>query len=390
VAAVGPIGAVILALLAYNFARFGAWAEFGTHYMLAGMHPVRDVFSGFQYLPVNVWFYLLAPAQLDAFFPFFQVIHLPWFHLPPGYIGEEDMYGILPNMPFFWLLAVVPWAVRDFRVPGSATLRVFSAVVGALVALNALFLFRLSGASNRYLVDLLPSLIPLACVAVFWLEQSTQGLRQILVRVLWIGALVYTAAFNVLVSFAHNDLLHHYNPRAYRRLAHGFDHLPGWLGETGADKVGPLVFTARFPSDQTGNLAPLVVTGLSFRADFIYVYYTDAQHIQFGFEHTSYGGALTKPPVPLDYATPHSLRIEMGSLYPPIDSPYYDGMGLPEIQALKRTLRVVLDGKTVLEGTYDFYDSSPGDVSLGHNPVSDAFGLRFTGQIIDVGRAPAR
>jgi hypothetical protein len=57
-------------------------------------------------------------------------------------------------------------------------------------------------------------------------------------------------------------------------------------------------------------------------------------------------------------------------------------MASGEITRLKRTLRVALDGREILAGMYDFYDSSPGDVSVGRNPVSDAFGKLFTGRII--------
>jgi len=140
------------------------------------------------------------------------------------------------------------------------------------------------------------------------------------------------------------------------------------------------------PAERTGKLEPLLVTGLSFRADFLYIFYPDDQHIQIGFEHTSYGGPLTKPPIAVDYAVEHSLEIEMGSFYPPVEHPYYDGMTTEEITRRKRTLRVALDGREILAGTYDFYDSSPGDISVGRNPVSEAFGRRFTGRIISVER----
>ena len=192
-----------------------------------------------------------------------------------------------------------------------------------------------------------------------------------------------------MVSFLHNDLLEHYNPAAYRRLAHALDHVSTWLGDTSQSRVGPLRLRVRFPSEQTGHLEPLVVTGLSFKADFIYLFYTDASHIQVGFEHTSYGGALTKPPVETDYGAQHTMEIEMGSLYPPADHPYFDGMPAEEVARLKRKLSVTLDGREILSGDYTFYDSSPGDVSVGRNPVSSAFGKRFTGQVLDISRGAA-
>jgi len=93
-------------------------------------------------------------------------------------------------------------------------------------------------------------------------------------------------------------------------------------------------------------------------------------------------------PLEIDYSKEHSIEVEMGSFFPPVEHPYYDGMDQAEISRRKRTLSVKLNGRQVLAATCDFYDSSPGDVSVGRNPVSDAFGRRFTGKIIALERPP--
>ena len=374
-----PLALVATLLLVYNALRFGSPLEFGTYYMISGLHPQHQAITSAGYLPTNLWFYFLAPAQLSAYFPFFEVIHMPWFALPAGYTGEEDAYGLC-NAPFYLMALFVAASWRDPRLPAPASLRAFALGSLALAACNLFVLGRVGGAANRYMVDIFPSLLPLACLGVFWAEHSAaRGYRKVALRAAWIAALAYTAAFNVFVSLQHNDLLEHYNPAAYRRLAHAFNHVSSWLGETSPSRTGPLRLRLRFPVGQTGHLEPLVVTGLSFKADFIYLFYADAGHVQVGFEHTSYGGALTKPPVQTDYGAEHTVEIEMGSLYPPVEHPYFDGMAPAEVARLKRTLRVVLDGREVLSGDYSFYDSSPGDVSVGRNPVSSAFGKRFTG-----------
>jgi len=388
IAAVGiPFLLIVGCVLVYNGLRFGNPLEFGTYYMIAGLHPQHQAGTSLINIPANLWFYFLAPAQLSAFFPFFQVIDMPWFHLPAGYIGEEDMYGLC-NLPFYLAALLLVFVWRDIRVPGIQGLRDFSLGALGIFAFNLSVLCRLNGASNRYMVDLFPALLPLTCIGVFWLEGRFGGeLRGYLLRAVWVSTLAYTVVFNVFVSFQHNDLLQHYNPTAYRALAHAFNHVSSWLGQTTPGKTGPLKLRLRFPRDRIGHLEPLVVSGVSFKADFIYLYYADDTHIQVGFEHTSYGGALTKTPIAVDYAAEHTMEIEIGSLYPPIDHPFYDRMPQSEIARLKRTLRVELDGQEILVGSYDFYDSSPGDVNLGRNPVSDAFGRRFTGQILAVARA---
>ena len=386
-AAAGPFAAVIALLLLYNWLRFGNPAEFGTSYMLAGLNPQHDVSTSFAFLPTNVWFHLLAPAQFSAFFPFFQIIHMPWFSLPAGYIGEENVYGILTNMPFFWFVFFLSHrALKDAALPAVGSLRDLAHGIFAVAALNGLVILRLNGASGRYLLDVLPPLIPLGCLGVFWLEQRAgPWWRRAAWRSFWLAALAYTAAFNVFVSFQHNDLLQYYNPVAYRRLAHAFDHVSAWLGETAPEKIGPLKIQLTFPQEETGKLAPLVVTGLSYKADFLWVYYVDDHTIKIGFEHTSYGGPVTDP-IEIDFSTGHTLEVAMGSLYPPVEHPLYDGMAPDRVSALKHTLRVLLDGKPILTGKYDFYDSSPGDVTVGRNTVSDAFGRHFSGRIASVQR----
>ncbi len=286
-----PLAAVAVLLLVYNALRFGSPLEFGTYYMISGLHPQHQAITSARYIPTNLWFYFLAPAQLSAYFPFFQVIHMPWFTLPAGYIGEEDAYGLC-NTPFYLMALFIVASWRDLRLPALASMRAFVFGVLALVACNLFVLGRVGGAANRYMVDHFPALLPLACLGVFWLELSAgKGARRMLLRAAWIAALAYTAAFNVFVSLLHNDLLEHFNPSAYGRLAHAFNHLSSWLDETSAARTGPLRLRLRFPADKAGRLEPLVVTGLSFKADFIYLFYTDASHIQVGFEHTSYGGA---------------------------------------------------------------------------------------------------
>lgn len=377
-----PFAVIIVGLMAYNYQRFGSPFEFGTSYMFSGIHPQRDVVTSARFIPVNLWYYLFSPAQYSVFFPFVQVIQTPWFKLPAGYSGQENVYGALWNLPFLWMLLGLVCLWRGARGPAMLALRYFAVGTLALVAMNALVLGRVGGAANRYMVDLLPPLFLLACLGVFLVEDaSTSRITRVVMRMFWCSALGFTLLFNLFVSLQHNELLRHHNPAAYQKLAHVFNYFSLWTGQTSPDKTGPLRIRLKFPVDRTGKLEPLIVTGLSFRADFLYLYYTDDRHVQIGFEHTSYGGAITDP-IAVDYAREHTVDVEMGSFYPPIEHPYFDDMDPAEIGRRKRTLRVSLNGREVLAKQFDFYDSSPGDVSVGHNPVSDAFGRVFTGRIV--------
>ena len=121
VAAFLPLGLIVAGLLAYNQARFGSPFEFGQRFQLSGNKQVDSQLLSFRFLPANFYYYFLAPAQLERYFPFAQVIHgLPWAR-PADYGGSENPYGLLPNAPFSWLALAAPfvwarWRGRDARI----------------------------------------------------------------------------------------------------------------------------------------------------------------------------------------------------------------------------------------------------------------------------------
>lgn len=384
VAAIAPLAGVGIVLALYNHARFGSWTEFGTHYMLAGGNQQHLQMNSVRFVPINLYYYLLARPQFSAFFPFFRVIAFTPFHPPNGYLGEEDAYGILPAMPV--LLAVCwLWPLLPARRKGTARLFLLPALA-CCAALGAFFL-TLCGAANRYMVDFVTPFVPLALAGILAWEARPASWQRLAGRALWTAALAYTILFNAFASIEHNDLFRYYRPDEYRRIAHAFDRIPDHLGATSPSRVGPLRIHLTLPGGTAGQLQPLVVTGVSFQADFLWIFYSDPHHVVIGFEHTSYGGPKSAP-IEVDYAAAHTLVVELGSLYPPPEDGYYDRMPAAEADRLQHTLRVELDGRVVLAGRQDFYEASAGEVAIGRNPVSDAFGRRFTGRILGVERLP--
>lgn len=377
-----PFAVVILGLLAYNYARFGSVTEFGTSYMLAGSNQQGVAQLGLRYVPINLYYHLFALPHLGAYFPFVLVTGFPPFSPASGYGGQENMYGVLVTLPFLWTLAAL-WPALKPRSP----LRPWQAWARGVALLglgNLALLLLLKGAANRYQLDYLPLLVVLAVVAWWMLDERSQGWTRRLLRGAWVGAVGISVVFSVLVSLQHNELLKFHNPELYAALARTANGATEPLTRATRES-GPLRVEVTLPLDRTGKLEPLVVTGVSFRADFLYIFYKDERRIQIGFEHTSYGGPLS-PPFEIDYDVPHELVIEMGSLYPPREHPYWDTVPTEERERRKRTLRVRVDGRTILEGQVDFYDSSPGHIAVGRNPVSEAFGRRFTGVVRSVRR----
>lgn len=378
-------GAVMLALLVYNFTRFGSLSEFGTSYMLDGSNQQGVSQLSLRYVPINLYYHLAALPHLSAFFPFVLVTGFPPFTPATGYSGQENMYGVLAALPVLWALVAagrvfMPRAGKQFWQTWAR-----AALVLGLGNLGLLLL--LMGGANRYQLDYVPVLAVVAVLGCWYLDSNLTGWRLVLLRTSWGVAVAVTVGFNLLVSIQHNELFRYHNPVAYAQLARTANGLVEPL--VGASsKSGPLRIELTLPQGRTGQLEPLVVTGWSFRADFLYVFYKDERHVQIGFEHTSYGGPMS-PPLRVDYDRPHVLEVDFGSLYPPREHPYFDGWSEENVVRRKRTLLVRLDGQVVHEGLYDFYDASPGDVSVGRNHVSNAFGRKFTGVIRRVERGSA-
>jgi len=384
-ALVGPFAACMAALMAYNAVRFGSPFEVGTSYMLAGSNQTGVAQVGLRYVPINLYYYLAAAPHFSAHFPFVAVTGFPWFQPPAGYGGQENMYGFPLIVPLVWLILALWSDIRRGAAPKSWQLWTRSTL--ALAAGNWVFLLGLMGAANRYLLDFVPMLVVLAVVGVMRAATVLAGWRRTAVQGAWIVALAVSLAANVLLSLQHNGLFRHHNPEGYARLARLANGLVEPLVGSGR-MAGPLRIELSLPRERTGKLEPLVVTGWSFQADFLYVYYKDDRHIQIGFEHTSYGGPMS-PPIRVDYDRPLVLEVDFGSLYPPREHPYFAGWAEADVERRKRTLRVRIDGRMVHEGQYGFYDASPGDVSVGRNHVSEAFGRKFTGVIRRIER-PAR
>lgn len=380
-AAIVPLTATVAALLAYNFERFGHPLEFGTKYMLSGMRAASIAQFSPRFLWANCRIYLFSAARLSWYFPYVTVIHRPWS--PPGYLGVEDPYGILPNLPFAALALLWPLAAAGRRELGwwlSAT------TAAALAA--ALVIGLVCGSASRYMVDFLPAVALLAVVAVLALEQRLRGWALGGARAVWLGTLAWSSIFSVLASIQHNDLLRINHPSAYAPLAR-MGNLPSyWLDRLCGTKYGPLEITLRFPPGRTGQLEPILVSGAEFKSDFLYVLYADSAHVVFGFEHTGYGGPVTEP-VEVDFRAVHHLRVDLASLYPPRDHPYFAGWSGGQMDAHLGRLRLFLDGRCLMDDPVECYDPVARKPWIGVSPDSAALGRRFTGEIEGVRRVPS-
>lgn len=377
-----PAGMLIAGVLAYNELRFGSPLEFGATWMFSGFDATKTTQFSPSYLWYNCRTYLFAPAHLSAYFPFVRVISLA--PPPPGHSGGEDPYGVFPNMPFVLLAfaAVLACAHRP-------ALRAFALFVAISSASAASVVFVYQFTANRYMVDFLPGFIILSVIGFWGLRERFPGPARGLVTSGCWALLTWSLLFNVFATFGHNELLRRNNPEVYRRLVHTFDY-PRWLFDKALGRTyGPLELTVRLPTDRTGKLAPLVITGSEFLSDYLYVYYAASDRLAIGFEHAGFGGTMSDP-VAIDYSQPHRISVDMPPLYPPAGDPYYDGVPPGALDAVSRRLRVTLDGTQVIDTIEQFHPPFAIRPTLGPDASpTGPLGGRFTGAILGVRRVSA-
>jgi cytochrome c-type biogenesis protein CcmH/NrfG len=202
-AAILPLFACGLALMLYNYRRFGSPWEFGQHYQLASDRQGAVRHFSPHYLWFNFRIYFLEPMRWGPHFPFVQGIAVP--PLPAGHGRVEDPFGILPNIPFVGLALAAPLAWRGRGPETSRALHGLVIAVSLLFALPALTLCLFYGNCSRYELEFLPALVLLAVIGVFALERALAGhpAWRWGVRCGWGLLLAGSVAFNLLDGLGH-------------------------------------------------------------------------------------------------------------------------------------------------------------------------------------------
>ena len=386
-AALLPIAAVGAGLALYNYLRFDNPLDFGFRHLMNSEQAATERIFSWPFLRYNLRVYALAPATWTPFFPFVALAHLP--PPPPGYLAVEDPYGILPNIPFVMfaggLLSLAALRVREDR----ARLGIFCAAVLAVALGTGLMTASFGGAINRYMVDFLPALIVLACIGFLALiaQPWCRGWLGILIGAGSAGLLGYSIFFNVMASIRHNELFRAEHPAIYERVAH-FGNFPSALFDRWHPaSYGTVELKVIFPSNKIGQIEPLVVTGSDFLSDYLYVHYLAADSVRFGLVHTS-TATLLGPPMKIVPGAVQTLRIDLGSLYPPAGHPYFDAMPAGEARLRQETVRVICNGQVAFERRTPFYDAVAHEPVIGSSGGRPGFTQPFSGKIVSSRRIP--
>lgn len=384
VAALGPVMVAGAGLAAYNYLRFGSVTEFGQTYQMAG-DDIRELkLFSLDYMAYNFRVYVLAAAGLSPFFPFVTVIDVP--PGPPGHLGIEDAYGLLPSVP--WVVLALAAQLGSGSGPKGRYLRFWVGGTALAGGATAVFVFGFAGACGRYMVDFAPTIVLLAGVGALAWSGRARGFGRVVATGV-IGALaLWSAAFGVLSSLQHNALLQAEHPAVYRRLAHAGNR-PGHLLDIWQGKeYGPVELEAIFPLGATGRVEPLLATGRTFRSDYLFVHYLADDLVRFGYEHTALGGA-TGEPVRIVPGAVQKLLVEMGPLYPPAAHPYFDAMPPGQARRRQRTVRVTMNGKVAFHRSAELFDAVARRPDVGTAAGRGAFKQPFSGKILGQRIVPA-
>ncbi len=370
VAAIVPAALVGLGLATYNYARFDSPVDFGIQYSLASGDVRSMKLMGPEFIPKNLRLYLLRTGEYIRYFPFLSA-------------GDQSI-GLVMHLSLGACFLLFPFTLLVRRLRGSRAWVTGVVLIGGAACANLATLCLFFGGEGRYMADYTPPALLASCAVVFGLlELGPRWMRWAMsAAVVVVAGWTLGNGFFYALGQRPSTGLVALAERQSNRVVGAIEHLAGV-------EHGPIELTLRFPAGLIGQREPLLATGhLGHNGDIIYVEYTDAQHVRFGFFHLGAGGPIGAA-IPLDYTAAHVVTLQLGSLFPPQRHPLLAEFDPTEIARLRRRLLVTLDAATVLEAAVDVYGSTPEGVKVGLNSLApDVSHPRFTGTIAQVRRLP--
>lgn len=347
-------GAVGGGLAAYNYARFGNVTEFGHHHQI-GTNP-KQMFRG-ENLRFNFTLYYLKPPALNGYFPF--VAPADEEAKPSDYVGREHVHG-----EWLWTLVVGVAALATAaglgwrQNPGRMGWAGVWALPGLLFAGNVIVVGLTGVRSNRYMLDFHPALV-LATLMVLGI-----GLAR---RRRWNGALSGAVAllvpaavlFNVLASLQVHGFFRSTAPELYSNIAARADGLVWpWLRAEAA-AVGDREVVFGWPRGRrTVRLEPLLTAGTKDFRDVVWVEYNAGGRARFVYQHGEHG-EVNGDWFSYEEGAQTTVTLAGALLLPGVSHPWYGDREVDARRALKRRLRVSVDGHVRFDRDVVSYDSSP-------------------------------
>ncbi len=197
----GPACGCVLALMTYNYARFGNPLEFGLHYQLAAVNvKTYPMFDPWRILSA-LYFYLAVPPIVVDKFPFIAA-HTVWpFGELKGYLGwhPETNLGMLVRAPILILAFATPaivWQHRH-RLPRPLSWWLAGLCAASIVLFG---LMLMAGASIRYQLDFMWLWMLAALISAIIVDHALTDRRRL--QVLYRGTIILATAYTVLIGVA--------------------------------------------------------------------------------------------------------------------------------------------------------------------------------------------
>jgi hypothetical protein len=313
-----------VALLLYNHARFGSWLEFGQSYQLWGEgYRGLHFFSPGNFL-FNARTYLLSLPGMGPYFPF---LHPFWTDdRPEGYMGFEEIYGILFMMPVHLAgLAACAWAWRGRAAAGTRAAALAIASAAGASALSGLILFSWGGACSRYITELLAGWTVATSVGLMVVFGSADEERpRRAFRILAAAAACWSVACVWLASAEFRGFMARTNPRTYAALAHALDYPSQWRARQEGIHFGPVAMVLRIPPGPAGARTTLMANGRPQRVNQLILERVDGDRVRLVLVQNEF--RVLESPALAVKAGRLAVRLDAPWLYPPPAHPYWDGM----------------------------------------------------------------
>ncbi|HEY5227586.1 MAG TPA: hypothetical protein VIJ19_03540, partial [Opitutaceae bacterium] len=264
----------------------------------------------------------------------------------------------------------------------------FAMVLAAVAAATTPIILCFDTSAARYGADFLPWWTWLALLGWCNAEAMAASARPALRRLVGF-VFAATAAFSCATAFFCSADLHgileRENPGALAELGRVFN-LPTaiWERATGF-RGGAVSMDLVFAPRPIESVEPLIVTGVEYQRDYVYVYYQSDHVVRLAYLHpgepAAESGDITVVPGKV-----YPVQIACGALYPPEGHPRFNGWQPAEVASVKRWARIVFDGRVVVSDARRANEASPGTVQVGKDDGIGFCGRRFAGTISNVHR----
>ncbi len=152
--------------------------------------------------------------------------------------------------------------------------------------------------------------------------------------------------------------------------------LPDWPE---APTDGARLLRVKLPADRAGRREPLLTTGVTGAGEVVFIRFPDAGHFVIGYDKWSVGGPVSDP-IPCNDNSELEIEISLGSLYG--DRKPDPGWDEAALKRLRSTVRVRVNGRTVLNHAGESFPTTAAQIRIGENPIgASSCSEKFTGQI---------